>query len=408
MGADTDMQTLVRQHLIDPETCIRCNTCESRCPTKAIRHERNYVVDPEKCNFCMRCVRPCPTGAVEHFLHLAQPYSVDEQLSWIELPPALQVASSERTAIAPLIQPGAHRTSDLGDMDGGAIAPASAATPRIDIFTSDNPARAVVSDNYRITGVTAENDVHHIILEFADAPFPFLEGQSVGIIRPGIDGDGKPHDMRLYSVACARDGEKPGARNMALAVKRVIRRDEQGRETRGVGSNWLCDLMPGDTANVVGPFGSTFLLPEDPEADLLMICTGTGVAPFRGFTHRRRRTNPNASGKLILIFGARAPEELPYYIALQKYAQSELHRELVYSRLMSSEREYVQDRLRQRAREVGWLLRRPTAHIFLCGSQGLEEGVDEAITEIVGGRSIDWLALKSEMRRTGRYHIEVY
>lgn len=403
MGSDTDLQTLIRQHLIDPETCIRCNTCESRCPTKAIRHERNYVVDPEKCNFCMRCVRPCPTGAVEHFLHLQQPYSVDEQLRWIELPRALQLASSEPAAAAPLTQPGAHL-----DSGGGDIAPASATTPRINIFKSDDPARAVVSDNYRVTGDTAENHVHHIILEFGDAAFPFLEGQSVGIIRPGIDLHGKPYDMRLYSIACARDGEKPGAGNMALAVKRVIKRDQQGRETRGVTSSWLCDLKPGDAFNVVGPFGSTFLLPEDPEADLLMICTGTGVAPFRGFTHRRRRTNPNASSKLILIFGARAPEELPYYIALQKYAQSVLHRELVYSRVMSSEREYVQDRLRQRAREVVWFLRRPAAHIFLCGSQGLEEGVDEALSEIASGRGIDWFLLKSEMRRTGRYQIEVY
>ena len=109
-----------------------------------------------------------------------------------------------------------------------------------------------------------------------------------------------------------------------------------------------------------------------------------------------------------MVFGARAPEELPYYIALQKYAQSELHRELVYSRVMSSEREYVQDRLRQRSREVVWFLRRPNAHIFLCGSQGLEEGVDDALAEIASGRGLDWLALKHEMHQTGRYHVEVY
>ncbi len=403
MGMGTEKQTLVRQHLIDPETCIRCNTCESRCPTNAISHQRNYVVDPKKCNFCMRCVRPCPTGAVEHFFQLAQLYPVDEQMRWIELPPALQVASSEPAATVVLLQPGAQPSSSGDD-----IAPASAATPRINVFSPDSPARAVVSDNYRITGGAAENDVHHIILEFGDVPLPFLEGQSVGIIPPGIDGEGKPHKLRQYSVACARDGEKPGARNMALAVKRVMLRDEQGRKTRGVASNWLCDLKPGDAVDVTGPFGSTFLFPENPEADLLMICTGTGVAPFRGFTHQRRRTNPNASGKLILVFGARAPEELPYHIALQKYAQSELHRELVYSRVLSSEREYVQDRLRQRSREVAWFLRRPTAHIFLCGSQGLEEGVDDALAEIASGRGLDWLALKHEMHQTGRYHVEVY
>jgi benzoyl-CoA 2,3-epoxidase subunit A len=86
MQTGTEKQTPVRQHLIDPETCIRCNTCESRCPTKAISHERNYVVDPERCNYCMRCVRPCPTGAVDHWFIVARPYSVAEQLSWSELP----------------------------------------------------------------------------------------------------------------------------------------------------------------------------------------------------------------------------------------------------------------------------------------------------------------------------------
>ena len=44
MSADT----LVKQHLIDPEVCIRCNTCEETCPVDAITHDdRNYVVDAE-------------------------------------------------------------------------------------------------------------------------------------------------------------------------------------------------------------------------------------------------------------------------------------------------------------------------------------------------------------------------
>jgi benzoyl-CoA 2,3-epoxidase subunit A len=76
MQTDTGQRTPFRQHLIDPETCIRCNTCESRCPTKAISHERNYVVDPERYNHCLRCVRPCPTGAVDHWFIVARPYSL--------------------------------------------------------------------------------------------------------------------------------------------------------------------------------------------------------------------------------------------------------------------------------------------------------------------------------------------
>ena len=45
---------VIKQHLIDPEICIRCNTCEAICPVQAITHDsRNYVVDAAKCNQCM-------------------------------------------------------------------------------------------------------------------------------------------------------------------------------------------------------------------------------------------------------------------------------------------------------------------------------------------------------------------
>src|SRR5215510_11171503 len=78
-----------RQHLIDPETCIRCNTCEETCPVQAITHDgRNYVVDPEKCNSCLACIAPCPTGAIDNWRTLprVEAYPVDAQLSWDVLP----------------------------------------------------------------------------------------------------------------------------------------------------------------------------------------------------------------------------------------------------------------------------------------------------------------------------------
>ena len=393
------MSNPIRQHLIDPETCIRCNTCETRCPTKAIRHERNYVVDPEKCNFCMKCVRPCPTGAVDHYFDLARRYSIGDQLRWIELPPELQRVAAEYE----------HAATEFGDsVRGDQIAPVSASNPPLNKYTQDNPARAIVSCNTRVTGENAENDVRHIVLEFDETQFAFIEGQNVGVIPPGLADNGQPHAMRLYSVACPRDGEKPNAGNVSLAIKRVLRRDDLGQEVRGVTSNWLCDLRPGDTVNIIGPFGTTFLMPEDPDTDILMICTGTGAAPFRGFAHRRRRAWPNAGGKLLLIYGARTPEELPFFHFLQRYSQAEFRRELVFSRAVAGDREYVQDRLRQRAPEVLSLLCRPKSHMYICGLKGIEEGVDEALVDIGRLRGIDWLASKSEMRAAGRYHVESY
>ena len=72
---------ILKQHLIDPEICIRCNTCEATCPVDAITHDdNNYVVMADKCNGCMDCISPCPTGSIDNWRLVAasKPYSVAE------------------------------------------------------------------------------------------------------------------------------------------------------------------------------------------------------------------------------------------------------------------------------------------------------------------------------------------
>lgn len=401
-----DQPGTFRQHLIDPETCIRCNTCESRCPSKAISHATNYVVDPERCNSCMKCVRPCPTGAVDHWVVVEQSYSVEDQLGWTKLPTVTPLEQSSPGAFGAEAAPLPQKTHLLRENAPGA--PPSASVPRVNLFTKNNPARAIVTGNLRITKEGSASDVHHIILDFGTVRFPYLEGQSVGVVPPGVDPDGRPHAMRIYSIASARDGERPNTNNLGLAVKRIVEIDDSGTETRGVASNWLCDLELGLEINVIGPFGSTFLAPDDPATDLLMICTGTGASPFRGFSHRRRRVAPNASGRMILFYGARTADELPFFGPLQAWTQSELQRELVYSRVGGSEKEYVQDRLRRCSADIGELLRRPTTHIYVCGLRGLEEGVDAALTDIARDHGLDWTELRADLSRKGQFHVEVY
>src|SRR5471032_939738 len=80
---------VIKQHLIDPEICIRCNTCEATCPVGAITHDdRNYVVRADICNGCMACISPCPTGSIDNWrvMPLVKAYSIEEQLTWDELP----------------------------------------------------------------------------------------------------------------------------------------------------------------------------------------------------------------------------------------------------------------------------------------------------------------------------------
>ena len=99
--ADTHV---IKQHLIDPEICIRCNTCEATCPVNAITHDsRNYVVDADKCNFCMACISPCPTGSIDNWrvMPRAKPYSLDDQLGWDELPVELSEQQLAEQGVAP-------------------------------------------------------------------------------------------------------------------------------------------------------------------------------------------------------------------------------------------------------------------------------------------------------------------
>lgn len=401
MTALPTQSELKKQHLIDPEICIRCNTCEQTCPVGAVSHgDDNYVVDPEKCNYCMDCIAPCPTGSIDNWRIVRIAHALEDQHGWRELPPQEDLGEAgAATAEALEAEIGLLLEQAHAGAGGRAAAPASAAKPSVNLYSRAKPATATVQGNYRITSAGAGSDVRHLVLSFGETMFPVLEGQSIGIVVPGLRPDGKPHDIRLYSISSPRDGEKPGGNNVSLTIKRT---------PGGVGSNYVCDLKTGDKVHVTGPFGATFLMPNDPHANILMVCTGTGSAPFRAFTERRRRAMPGAPGRLMMFFGARTPGELPYFGPLQKVPANLLTQHLVYSRLDGRPKEYVQDRMRTHAGEIAALLRSDTTHVFICGLKGMETGVDEALADICRGHALDWTSLKTAMRGGGRYHVETY
>ncbi|MCL4765626.1 MAG: benzoyl-CoA 2,3-epoxidase subunit BoxA [Hyphomicrobiaceae bacterium] len=401
MSAPGPVSELKKQHLIDPEICIRCNTCEETCTVDAVTHDdTNYVVDAEKCGYCMDCIAPCPTGAIDNWRVVRTPYRLDEQLAFTELPAQEEFAGSEADAMEAIEGEVAALLAEAHKGSGGkAVAPASAAKPTVNLYSRAKPAAATVQGNYRITSADAASDIRHIVLQFGDIVFPVLEGQSVGIVVPGLRPDGRPHEVRLYTVASSRDGEKPNGNNIALTVKLV---------PGGVASSYLCGLRKGDKVEVTGPFGATFLMPNDTAANIIMICTGTGSAPFRAFTERRRRAMPGAAGRLVMFFGARTPEELPYFGPLQKVPASLLEQHLVYSRVPGRPKEYVQDRMRAEAGRIASLMGSEQTHVFICGLKGMEAGVDEALADICRSHGHDWPQLKPLMRGSGRYHVETY
>ena len=403
---------LIRQHLIDPEICIRCNTCEEICPIDAITHdERNYVVNVDICNACNACISPCPTGSIDHWLTVVKgaAYTLQEQLGWDELPRQQEMPDDAQLTDSAVNTAAEGVQVNAGASASSATAPWSAAHPYVNIYSLKNPVLATVAGNYRLTAQDTESDIHHIVLDFGMNFFPLLEGQSIGIIPPGVDAVGKPHYLRMYSVASPREGERDGYNNLALTVKRVVS-DHEGKPALGVASNYLCDLQKGATVQVTGPFGINYLMPNQSGSNIMMICTGTGSAPMRAMTEHRRRLAAKGqaiAGKLMLFFGARRPEELPYFGPLLKLPAAFIDMHLAFSRVETQPRAYVQDKIRAAGKAVTDLLSGDT-YVYICGLKGMETGVMEALRESCSAAGMDWPALHARMVREGRFHVETY
>jgi benzoyl-CoA 2,3-dioxygenase component A len=411
-GAQAATVDVLKQHLIDPEICIRCNTCEETCPSDAITHDaRNYVVDAGKCNACLACIGPCPTGAIDNWRLVARDaaYATQAQFGWDVLPPAEAAAAQPLATITAAVTAAPSPLPSIDDRAPGAtMPPPSAAHPQVNLYSMRAPLKATVAGNFRVTADDAASDTRHIVLDFGATPFPVLEGQSIGIVPPGADGEGRAHLARQYSVASPRDGERAGYNNLAITVKRVTA-DHAGRPVRGLCSNYLCDLAKGDVVDVIGPFGNTFLMPDDPAAHIVMICTGTGSAPMRAMTERRRRRGPGAAGgRLLLFFGARSEGELPYFGPLTRLPRTFIDVNLAYSRMPDAPKRYVQDRLRERRGELGALLADAATHVYVCGLRDMEEGVLEALADAVRAAGRDWPAEWRALKAGGRLHFETY
>ena len=418
---------VIRQHLIDPEICIRCNTCEAICPVAAITHDdRNYVVDADKCNLCMACISPCPTGSIDNWRAMprVRAYTPAEQLTWDELPAELSAealaeagVTADTLAAADTDSPAAASgaaAAALGPAQYGATRPPwSAAHAYTNLYgpkAADKFVTATVTGNVRVTDVGHDYDTHHIVLDFGSLPFPVLEGQSVGIIPPGTDASGRTHHARQYSIASPRNGERPGYNNLSLTIKRVLE-DHQGQPVRGVGSNYMCDLKVGDTVQVIGPFGASFLMPNHPRSHIVMICTGTGSAPMRAMTEWRRRLRASGkfeSGKLMLFFGARTQQELPYFGPLQNLPKDFIDINLAFSRTPGAPKRYVQDLMRERAADLAALLADDNSYFYVCGLKSMEEGVVLALRDVAQQAGLDWDSVGAALQAQGRLHLETY
>ena len=123
---------------------------------------------------------------------------------------------------------------------------------------------------------------------------------------------------------------------------------------------------------------------------------------------RRRRMALQEGGELMLFFGARRKEELPYFGPLMKLPKDFIDVNLAFSREPEQPKTYVQDLIRAHAKDVARLLEDDNCYIYLCGLKGMEMGVVEAFREVCIEHGLEWEALRPELLAKSRLHIETY
>ena len=162
---------------------------------------------------------------------------------------------------------------------------------------------------------------------------------------------------------------------------------------------------------VIGPFGTSFLMPNHPKSNIIMICTGTGSAPMRAMTEWRRRLRLSGKfegGKLMLFFGARTQKELPYFGPLQKLPKDFIDINFAFSRESGQSKKYVQDLVRARSADLIELLKDSNTYIYVCGLKSMEEGVLLALRDVITNANMNWDNISRTLKEEGRLHLETY
>ncbi len=291
----------------------------------------------------------------------------------------------------------------------------------VNTYKPKTPFLGKVLENYSLLKKGAIGRVNHITFDLSgsDPALKYIEGQSIGIIPEGEDAKGKPHKLRLYSIASTRHGDNMAGKTVSLCV-RQLQYEKDGETINGVCSSYLCDIPKGAKVKITGPVGKEMLLPSDQDANIIMLATGTGIAPMRAYLRRmfdpkeRKKNNWDFKGKAWLFMGAPKSANLLYDNDFQEY-KSNFPDNFRYTKAISREeknskggRMYIQDKVLEYADELFTLIENPKTYIYLCGLKGMEPGIDEALTTVASAKGLNWVELRQKLKKAKRWNVETY
>jgi ferredoxin--NADP+ reductase len=285
----------------------------------------------------------------------------------------------------------------------------SRAVTRLEEYDTSVRVRATVVSTERITPERAEAEVREIVLDVERDELPYRVGQSIGVLAPGSKDFGTRHHFRLYSVADLPEASPSGAPRIKICVRRCSYIDAyNGEEYPGIASNYLCDLVPGDAITITGPYGLPFEVPAEPEAKLILIGTGTGIAPFRAFVKHLYRDVSTFRGRVWLFHGARSGLDLLYMNEGNNDLAQYYDRETFEAFRVLSPRPNWADpiawdqAIAERADELWRMIGEPETYVYVAGLEKIRPELDRVFARLAGSPE-KWERRRAELAAGGRW-----